>query len=196
MSTSRSHSRVSESSRHRLGRSVSYAQSVLPDGPVDEETVELLNELIHPHHVQDETLVDDDAEGDSQQRQQLPWWKRPSPWWLMFCTPFATIAMSATIAPKIEIYTLLACSVHKPEIFRDQHLLSTNLPFSLRPQKDSLVDITFPPSFDIAINNNTSTMDELNGSPSTCATDPVVLAAVAKLATGQCLQLTITSAPC
>ncbi|KAJ7087857.1 major facilitator superfamily domain-containing protein [Mycena epipterygia] len=186
MSASRSHSRVSESSRHTPGRSVSYAQSILPDGPVDEETVELLNELVHPHHAQDETLVDDDAEGDSHQRQQLPWWKRPSPWWLVFCTPFATIAMSATIAPKIEIYTLLACSVHKPEIFRDQQLLSTNLPFSLRPHKDPLVGITFPPSFDIAINNSTSTiisMDEPSRSPNTCSTDPVVLAAVAKLTT-------------
>ena len=33
--------------------------------------------------------------------------------------PFASIAMSATLAPRIEIYTMLVCFVHKPEIFRE-----------------------------------------------------------------------------
>ncbi|KAJ7444922.1 major facilitator superfamily domain-containing protein [Mycena latifolia] len=181
---SRSRSRVS-SLRHTPGRSVSYAQSVLPDGPVDEETVQLLDELMHPHHEQDETLVD--GEEDVQhnaERQQLPWWKRPSPWWLVFCTPLSTIAMSATMAPKVEIYTLLACSVHKPEIFRDTQLLSTFLPSSLRLPEEPTVGTAFPPSFDIAISNNTSTvisMDKPQASP--CASDPVVQAAVAKLTT-------------
>ena len=84
MSTSRSSSRVS--ARHQPGRSISYIESALPDGPVDEETVELLNELVHPHHEQDDTLIDDiqdDSEPDLE-RQQLPWWKRPSPLWFVF----------------------------------------------------------------------------------------------------------------
>ena len=34
---------------------------------------------------------------------------------LICITPFTTIAMSSTIAPKIEMYTELACREHKPE---------------------------------------------------------------------------------
>ncbi|KAJ7510054.1 major facilitator superfamily domain-containing protein [Mycena galericulata] len=183
MSASRSRSRVSSRLGH--GPSISYAQSALPDGPVDEETVELLGELVHPHHEQHETLVGDDGdEGDSQnsERQHLPWWRRPSPWWLMVATPFSTIAMSATLAPKVEIYTLLACSVHKPEIFKN---MQTYVPSIFpRPLDAFYVNTTFPPSFDIATSNSASlviSMDE--PIPSPCAADPVVQAAVAKLAT-------------
>ncbi|KAJ7219467.1 major facilitator superfamily domain-containing protein [Mycena pura] len=158
MSASRSRSRQSVS-RHAP---VSYAQSVLPDGAVDEETVELFGELVHPHRAREETLVDDDEEA----RRRLPWWKRPSPWWLLVCTPLSTIAMSATQAPKVEVYTLLVCSVHKPEIFKHSVPNSLASPYIGRT--------TFPASFEIAA-----------GSPvSACASDPVVQAAVAKLNTG------------
>ncbi|KAF8212040.1 major facilitator superfamily domain-containing protein [Mycena galopus ATCC 62051] len=181
MSTSRSSSRVS--ARHQPSRSVSYAQTVLPDGPVDEETVELLSELVHPHHEQDQTLVDD-LDADSQadrERDQLPWWKRPSPLWLLVFTPLSTIAASATLAPKVEIYTLLACSVHKPEIFRDRHFIPGFLGSSFQSSPES-IETTFPPSFDIAINNSSSTfVAEPNYPTKECASDPVVLAAVAKL---------------
>ncbi|KAJ7097761.1 major facilitator superfamily domain-containing protein [Mycena belliarum] len=185
---SRSRSRMS-SSRHALGGSVSYAQSILPDGPVDEETVELLDELMHPHHEQDDTLVDDAVDHSeraqrSAERQQLPWWKRPSPWWLLLATPISTIAMSATMAPKIEVYTLLACSVHKPEIFKDTQLFSAHLPPSLRPHDDGPnTGASVRPSFDVAL-SNTSTMNAMTDQkPSPCASDPVVQAAVAKLTT-------------
>ncbi|KAJ7046990.1 major facilitator superfamily domain-containing protein [Mycena alexandri] len=181
MSTSRSRSRVSSTSRHMPGsRSVSYAQSALPDGPVDQETAELFSELVHPHHEQEETLVDDEQEDPLRERQKLPWWKRPSPWWLMMCTPLSTIAMSATLAPKIEIYTLLACSVHKPDIFKDRKSLPASLPLSLLPRAEYQAEITFPPSFDIALNNDTSPPTE-EPKPSPCSSDPVVLAAVARL---------------
>ncbi|KAJ7120490.1 major facilitator superfamily domain-containing protein [Mycena crocata] len=177
-----SRSRVSSTSRHTASRSVSYAQSVLPDGPVDEETVELLGELVHPRHEQEETLVDDEEDARAE-RQRLPWWKRPSPWWLMVATPFSTIAMSATLAPKVEIYTLLACSVHKPEIFRDSRFWPADIPASLRPHQESSVHITFPPSFEIALNNNHTMSTAEKPVPSPCASDPVVQAAVAKLTT-------------
>ncbi|KAJ6525633.1 major facilitator superfamily domain-containing protein [Mycena capillaripes] len=142
----------------------------------------LLGELVHPHHEQDETLADD-AQEDPQprpERQHLPWWKRPSPWWLLVCTPLSTIAMSTTIAPKVEVYTLLACSVHKPEIFRDRKYLPSYTP-SLWPHSEPN-DTTFPPSFDIAMKSGISTSME-KPKPSPCASDPVVLAAVARLTT-------------
>ncbi|KAJ6497032.1 major facilitator superfamily domain-containing protein [Mycena vitilis] len=177
MYPSRSNSRVASSSRHRPSRSVSYAESALPDGPVDPETVDLLSEFIHPHHQQDETLVDD-AEEDSQpklERQKLPWWKRPSPWWLLICTPLSTIAMSAGLAPKVEVYTLLVCSVHKPEIFKDRHFLPSDFPSSTESSNTT----TFPPSFDIATTAAVTSSDYPESK--LCASDPVVQAAVASL---------------
>ncbi|KAF7363597.1 MFS domain-containing protein [Mycena sanguinolenta] len=177
MSTSRSSSRVS---RHQPGRSVSYVESALPDGPVDEETVQLLNELVHPHHEQDNTLVDDiedDLEPDLE-RQQLPWWRRPSPLWLLVFTPVSTMVASATLAPKVEIYTLLACSVHKPEIFKDRHFL----PAPSFQSSAETIKTTFPLSFDIATNTSSPAVIPLADYPTQeCNSDPVVRAAVAKL---------------
>lgn len=98
----------------------------------------------------------------------------PNPRLLVF-TPLSTIAGMMTMAPKLEIYTLLACSVHKPEIFRDRQFLPSYIPSYLQLNTDP-IDITFPPSFDIAFNNGSSKTTE-------CAADPVVLAAVARLTT-------------
>ncbi|KAF8163650.1 major facilitator superfamily domain-containing protein [Crassisporium funariophilum] len=98
---------------------------ILPDGAVGEEATELLQEFVHPHHYgPEETLVDSDSSTESiddeihDKTHNLPWWKRPSPWWLLGIMPFTSIAMAVTIAPRIEIYTMIACSVHKPDIFR------------------------------------------------------------------------------
>ncbi|KAF9039315.1 major facilitator superfamily domain-containing protein [Panaeolus papilionaceus] len=34
----------------------------------------------------------------------LPWWKRPSPWWMLVLVPISYIALFAGIAPRIEVY--------------------------------------------------------------------------------------------
>ncbi|KAF4615419.1 hypothetical protein D9613_002574 [Agrocybe pediades] len=115
------------SSRTTTSTSVPYVPQpeslIIPDGPVGEEAAELLTEFVHPHQRSSaDTLVDSDEDENSKDEQnkksQLPWWKRPSPWWLIGIMPFTSIAGSATIAPRIEIYTILACKVHKPEVFR------------------------------------------------------------------------------
>ncbi|KAJ6623481.1 hypothetical protein B0H10DRAFT_2162474 [Mycena sp. CBHHK59/15] len=167
----------------------------MADGAVDEETVELLGELISPRHEQDDTLIDGDylTQGDSEEdpRQQLPWWKRPSPWWLLCFTPLGTIAMSATMAPKVEIYTLLACSVHKPDIFRESVTGTVIVPV-LPNHEGKAGGIRYPPSFDIATKHSgfhadTPALSNITlmakPKPSPCASDPVVQAAVAKLTT-------------
>jgi hypothetical protein len=163
------------------------------DGAVDSETAELLGDFLTPQHEQDETLIEEELPQEDSiesQRQQLPWWKRPSPLWLLAFSPFSTIAMSATIAPKIEIYTLLACSVHKPDIFRDSRL-STDIFHTLYNREDTLSSTTFPPSFNLAAtdaeghHDNASDVSFMEKPvPSPCASDPVVQAAVSKLTTG------------
>lgn len=187
---STSHSR----SRHRdiASSSVPYvpqAESlILPDGAVGEEAAELLAEFVHPNHHQDEGTIgleDDDGNSDdklaNKKARKLPWWKRPSPWWLLAILPFTSIAMSATMAPRIEIYTILACSVHKPDIFK-QSFPGLELGLVEEPRQlpthssAQLIDRIYP-----SYSTNKATNESVPTKPNLCASDPVVQAAVAKL---------------
>ena len=83
------------------------------------------------------------------------------------------ITMSATMAPRVAIYTLLVCSVHKPDIF-DQDLNAFASGSSLT-------------IYSSTINNSTLSMlapslglEKVLGFQ-TCASDPTVQAAVARL---------------
>ena len=115
--------------------------------------------------------------------------------------PFTSIAMSATLAPRIEIYTMLACSVHKPDIFRQNfpgielglhstiHEISGldfRVPSSDIPTLSNIhVAHVFPgvyPFLDSPPNNGSTPPPKKGNS---CASDPVVLAAVAKLTAGK-----------
>jgi hypothetical protein len=115
--------------------------------------------------------------------------------------PFTSIAMSATIAPRIEIYTMLACSVHKPDVFRhnfpgiDIDLHSTihetsGLDFRASGLATSshihVVDAYFPgiyPFLDSSPGNGSTPLPRKGN---LCASDPVVQAAVAKLTASKC----------
>ncbi|KAI6097669.1 major facilitator superfamily domain-containing protein [Pisolithus croceorrhizus] len=65
---------------------------------------------------------DDEVDSHSQEmapRKRRPWWKRPSPYWIIFFAPISSIGYSAAFAPRVEVYTLLVCHVHKPGYFSD-----------------------------------------------------------------------------
>ncbi|KAI0957937.1 hypothetical protein AcW1_006164 [Taiwanofungus camphoratus] len=189
---SRSASRRRPVSRSRHSRNTS-ASSVLflpagpealinPDGPIDDEVVELLNEFVHPHrHDLDQTLVEEEPEVDVEavgapadedeqggptleSRQTLPWWKRPSPLWFLSLIPFTSIVTSATMAPRIEIYTQLVCEAYKPEYTIGRGADRDDEPplFSIMKKLPSLVPL------------------DDNGWE-LCSSDPVIQAAVAKL---------------
>ncbi|KAJ8699968.1 hypothetical protein PTI98_003040 [Pleurotus ostreatus] len=148
--------------------SIQQAESlILPDGPVSEEAVELLDEFVHGTHTGDS--LTDIAENDHRNdHHSQPWWKTPSSWWLIVLLPFGALASTATLAPRIEILTILACSVIKPEIFDVGKNSSSLSPFiSLVPLVNStgLNSLASPGS----------------GIPQTCAQDPDVQAAVAQL---------------
>ncbi len=183
---------------------------ILPDGPVSGEATELLAEFVHPHHhAPEETLVgssdgEDDDEPDAKARR--PWWKRPSPWWyvsrhfrrharyvltraahrLIASMPFTAIAMASTIAPRIEIYTMLVCSVYKPDIFRqsypgvDASRLDLSAPnLAAVASSPTLIPIYLPELItDPPQSGNKTTL------PNQCASDPVVQAEVARLTAG------------
>jgi len=223
LKTSHGGPRATENITSSLSPYVPEAREViLSNGPVGEEVSELLDEFVHPHrHGTEETLFElngnegaSDDEGKVSKKVKLPWWKRPSPWWygyhfflypvngklimshrLLAIMPFTSIAMSATIAPRIEIYTMLACSAHKPDIFRHNF---PGIEFDLRSPTTSALDFRAPSSglptspdiyfpgiypFLDSSPKNGSTIPPKKGN--LCASDPVVQAAVAKLTAGE-----------
>ncbi|KAF9479286.1 MFS general substrate transporter [Pholiota conissans] len=115
---------------------------------------------------------------------------------LLAIMPLLSVAASVTMAPKIEVYTLLACSIHRPDIY-DLNRLSPELPSlynvptgasvlhnSIRPPLARLISATgirrrsqlFDPV--TAVGNGTTPDHRTQ-----CASDPVVKTAVAKLTT-------------
>ena len=112
--------------------------------------------------------------------------------------PFTTIAMSATLAPRVEIYTMLVCSVHKPDVIRDafpplsyRHSVPTSVQQSRSPQPiASWPDTPLAHATEsVGLPFNEDKLSEWVGedtekSGNTCASDPVVQAEVAKLSLG------------
>ncbi|KAJ2929964.1 hypothetical protein H1R20_g7121, partial [Candolleomyces eurysporus] len=176
---------------------------ILPGGAVGEETAEYLEEFVgtHSHHNASgvagsaaEEIVEE--EDEIARRKALPWWRRPSPWWLLCAVPFSAIVKSATLAPKVEIYTLLACRVHKPDIYHDSQIHDAfSKVVAPRAEIAGTVesDLYFPWAPIIRSNNTSLGGTEyprlvvlaeraIGKKPkSPCAADPTVLAAVARL---------------
>ncbi|KII88336.1 hypothetical protein PLICRDRAFT_110410 [Plicaturopsis crispa FD-325 SS-3] len=140
-------------------------------------------------------------------RNRLPWWRRPSSLWLMVALPFCAISVASTIAPRLDIYTRIACSTHKPELIPPlRHL-------SLPPDGDEMMHGPSSMSSIVAARREIITARiflprptprnfDVDGEPrmqsqlhlerdkttetdtySACTSDPTVQAAVAKLST-------------
>lgn len=80
--------------------------------------------------------------------------------------PLVSIASTAMLAPRVEVYTTLACAVHKPDILgRIVPQIALGQPLTLHESAAS--------------DFHTRRHDHL------CAADPIVQAATAKLIAGQ-----------
>lgn len=104
----------------------------------------------------------------------------------MALVPLSSIAMSSTLAPRVEIYTRLACQVHKPDVYK-QAYAGLDLGYG-HAALDTAVN--FSAAFDAAW-GQTDVNRKSGGvllsaamKPKDCASDPVVQAAVAKLTAG------------
>ncbi|EKM82440.1 hypothetical protein AGABI1DRAFT_68063 [Agaricus bisporus var. burnettii JB137-S8] len=144
-------------SKHRdlLGRSFTDESEEL----VYEETAELFHHFAHPERqTTDDTLIGEVIDEEEEAKiKKLPWWKRPSPYWLLCVLPFTAVAMTALLAPRVEIYTILVCRQIKPDIYYE---------------KSSLAGTAL-----LSSSASTPTRSQL------CAADPVVQAGVSKFAT-------------
>ncbi|KZP12568.1 MFS general substrate transporter [Athelia psychrophila] len=148
-----------------------------PRGNSSQEYEELMQEDLlpelgsHPLHTSEHVAAHAQAEREA--KAKLPWWKRPSMFWISLVLPFTAISSGATLAPRVEIYRNLACSVHRPEYSQLSTPLSftpsysTNLSLSLNDVPNNTDDYTLL-TFD----------DERR---SRCAADPEVSAATATL---------------
>lgn len=171
---------------------------ILPSVPVDEHT---LHDLVHPHHQSERMLVDQDGSFQSELDQEdeehdkevtawkaLPWWKRPSPYWLVFATPLASIGFSAVIGPRVEMYTVLACRVHAPgnelQYAQPYSMLSMNAARTLHDGltlDDPSAPIASTQPVSIYVPTDTGHQQSHVPDRDQCASDPVVQAAVAQL---------------
>lgn len=147
------------------GRTIGSSEGLLLRDNI--ETAALLEDspVYSPHH----DLIETETE-IIQHRKRLPWWRRPSPLWILVAFPFSTMAFSATMAPKVEIFTQLACRAHKPELFGNIFGDNPQIIFSPIVKTAPSVDLSF-----------TTTL----GKPNACASDPIVQAAVARFNAGK-----------
>ncbi|KAJ2929993.1 hypothetical protein H1R20_g7122, partial [Candolleomyces eurysporus] len=118
-----------------------------------------------------EPLVSRGTDATTNDRQDsLSWWKRQSPWWALTALPLLSSTVAIVVAPKIEVYTALACIAHKPEVF-EEHLTG------------GLLSIMGPAMRYVAA----------GALPQICATDPEVRRIVAKLSAAEVTTLGILS---
>jgi len=102
--------------------------------------------------------------------------------------------MSATLAPRVEVYTTLACAVHRPDILK-QSFSNVALGHYARSHHDP-IEVTFPESQHFF---NFKLPGKANRNPphrNLCAADPVVQAATAKFIAGQILVFDFASKYC
>lgn len=104
--------------------------------------------------------------------------------------PIAALVVSATIGPRVEIYTGLVCATHKPDIFKEAYPLieQWKLGFDIGHEQPDpspiLPSKPVPPVLGdlpviTAVFAGNDTGSEPHRNP--CATDPIVLAKTAQL---------------
>lgn len=118
---------------------------------------------------------------------------------LIFGIPIGSIGFSALLAPKVALYTALACRVHRPEYITNHYLHSLAFPPTHNLAATNAPDVPIPHASDgsetavdtvsILLPNSTCTASSdysQNGpdSEQKCASDPVVQAVVARLNAG------------
>ncbi|KAI5899598.1 MFS general substrate transporter [Schizophyllum commune H4-8] len=164
-----------------------------PDGSVNDEATGMLHDIVHHHERTDVTIVEEETPRES--KDGRPWYKRPSPWWILAIIPFTTMAMSGTLAPKIEIYTRLVCRVHRPDLFKDTYhydpATTEGILGKPRPA-NGMIDPhdTFPhPVARETVLHFAADEGEEGPTKPTCASDPLVQRIVAQLSAAMTLSM-------
>ncbi|OJA18418.1 hypothetical protein AZE42_06990 [Rhizopogon vesiculosus] len=165
---------------------------ILPGVPVAEQAPEIL----HEHTLGDQDgsshldLEDKEHDEEVTTWKALPWWKRPSPYWLIFGSPLSSIGAAAVVAPRVEMYTILACRARAPEYEQNNiHLVQplSMLSMNTTGTKDwftlDVPNIAHESAQPVSVYIPASPSPSKQNSPdrNKCASDPVVQATVAQL---------------
>jgi len=102
--------------------------------------------------------------------------------------------MSATLAPRVEVYTTLVCAVHRPDILK-QSFSNVALDHHARSHHDP-IEITSSESRHFLNFKSPSEANRNSPNRHLCAADPVVQAATAKFIAGQILASYLATIPC
>jgi hypothetical protein len=92
--------------------------------------------------------------------------------------------MSATLAPRVEVYTTLVCAVHRPDILKQSF---PDVALGHHARSHDPIEITFPKSQHLNIKSLSKANRNSPNHRNLCAADPVVQAATAKFIAGQIL---------
>lgn len=120
---------------------------------------------------------------------------------VLFGIPFGAIGYAALLAPKVAMYTTLACRVHRPELIMNNHSLPHSFTFPLThnlaainaadipilnasDDSKTALDTVFVPLPDSTYTSSSDYSQRGPDSEQKCASDPVVQAAVARLNAG------------
>lgn len=102
---------------------------------------------------------------------------------ILAAMPLSAMAFASTMAPRIEVYTQLACAVHSPDVYNDQAGQSPHVANFVLPSNS---DVDSLGGYSELVFDTIETRASTGGR-SACASDPVVLAEVAKLSASQYL---------
>ncbi|GJJ12593.1 hypothetical protein Clacol_006836 [Clathrus columnatus] len=106
---------VGESSRERLIGS-NFDSSLPKYGSASTEGTGL-EDLNHLHEL------------ELEERARRPFYRRPSPWWIIMTMAIAAIVFSTLMAPRVDVYTTLVCERLKPEVTASYYAMSTTRTF-------------------------------------------------------------------
>ncbi|GAA99360.1 uncharacterized protein L969DRAFT_93820 [Mixia osmundae IAM 14324] len=118
--------------------------------------------------------VDDDEEDHEIPFDERPWYKRPSPLWLIPTSLAMATCMGMTIGPKVEIYNALVCQRLYPMSDNSTSIIQYNAPsYDGSSTQSSSIDLTFVSS---------SVADQIEAmTPEQCRQSPRVQRKVAQL---------------
>ncbi|KAI5116339.1 hypothetical protein M0805_009175 [Coniferiporia weirii] len=147
----------------------------LPEDPVGEETVNAFHD-----ETNESDRVEDGAEENGEERsEKMPWYRRPSPWWMLTLMPITAMTLAGVNPSLFQIYTGLVCKALRKSTTSNLYSVSTAVFGSGINSSYTLPFSGLEFSF-----SHTETAGALYGyDEDNCALDPVVQAAVSKLMT-------------
>lgn len=163
------------------------AEQLGVDVPVTLSTANLLGHLLD----RSPSTRSERLSGSSSRKRGLrALFSRPTPWLVFPITMMSAFIFAATMAPRAEIYIKLACAYHRPEYYET--------PIFRPPSAPAIINLALPsnsyrhihaidaePVLPREMNSTRPTKPAINipTGKTKCNSDPVVLAAVAKLTT-------------